>query len=160
MRRDRSRAGIRKKGGARGRKARRGAASPRSAADGTENRWVAKARERAEAFLARFERETGRKLDFALDRVQALDRYLEKHFESEPPLPDDAIEAAGFYFSEIWREAFGGEYVWDEEKGALAIRKGSISVFPVEKVARVLREKTAGALETYAFLYAKRTSAE
>ena len=42
----------------------------------------------------------------------------------------------------------------------LAIRKGSISVFPVEKVARVLQEKSAGALETYAFLYAKKTSTD
>ena len=160
MRRDRRRSGVRKKGGARGRGGRRRAASPRSAGSGQDARWVAKARERAEAFLARFERETGRKLDFALDRVQDLDRYLEKQFDAEPPLADDAVEAAGFYFSEIWREAFGGEYVWDDEKGALAIRKGSISVFPVEKVARVLREKSAGALEAYAFLYAKKTSAD
>ena len=88
------------------------------------------------------------------------DMHVHQHFDADPPLPDDAVEAAGFYFAEIWREAFGGEYLWADDRGALAIRKGTISVFPVEKVARVLREKTAGALEAYAFIYAKKTSFE
>lgn len=123
-----------------------------------DRRWVEKAQERAGAFLERFERETGRKLDLSLDRIQDLDRYLEKHFDADPPLPDEAVEAAGFYFAEIWREAFGGEYQWVDDRGALSIRRGAISVFPVEKVARVLKEKTPGALEAYAFIYAKKIS--
>lgn len=157
--RRRTRAGSRRTGAAaaarRRRRGVRGASRP-----GVDDRWTAKAKERAADFLERFEQETGRRLDLSLDRIQDLDRYLEKNFDADPPLPEETVEAAGFYFAEIWRGAFGGEYLWDDERGALAIRKGSISVFPVEKVARVLRERTAGALEAYAFIYAKKTASD
>lgn len=117
--------------------------------------WRRKAARIAAEFIDHYSAETGRSLDFALDRVRDLDHYLEQHFESDP-LPEEVVRMAGYYFAELCRRAFGGKYAWDEKRGALAIRHGGLSLFPIEKVSRVVREKTPGALEAFAFVYARK----
>ena len=117
--------------------------------------WRRKAARLAEEFIAHYAEETGESLDLSLDRIRDLDRYLERHFEGEP-LPQEIVSRAGYYFAEIWRRAFGGKYIWDESKGVLAIRHKGVSVFPVEKVSRTVRSKTPGALEAFAFVYARK----
>jgi hypothetical protein len=121
--------------------------------------WKKKVARSAAAFLRRYEKTTGRKLDYSLDRVRDLDRYLEKHFRGDP-LPEEVVEDVGYYFAELLHRSCGGRYAWDRERGTLAIRKEGISVFPLEKVRRVLQERTPGGLEVYAFLYARKTSGD
>ena len=117
--------------------------------------WRRKAARIASEFVEHYRGETGHSLDMALDRVRDLDLYLEKHFETDP-LPKEVVRKAGYYFAEVWRRAFGGDYFWDEERNSLAIREGGLSVYPIEKVSRVVRRKVSGALETYAFVYARK----
>ncbi|MCZ6688442.1 MAG: hypothetical protein O7H41_02445 [Planctomycetota bacterium] len=114
--------------------------------------WEKKASRIASEFMRRYERETGTALDFSIDRVRDLDRYLEAHAD----LSKEEIRRVGYYFAEIWRHSFGGSYVWDKEREALAIRQGGISVYPIEKVSRVAVQKSPGALEAFAFIYAKK----
>ena len=109
----------------------------------------------AAEFVDQYARETGQRLDLSLDRIRDLDRYLERHFEGDP-LSEEDVRRAGYFFAEIWRRTFGGSYIWDEKRGAVAIRKGGVSVFPIEKLARVLEKRTPGALEAYVFIYARK----
>ena len=128
---------------------------PRSGTRRTSDPWRKRAARRAARFVDHYEKQTGRRLDMSLDRVRDLDRYLEKHFESDP-LPEELIESAGFFFAEVWRRNFGGRYVWDKERESLAIRDRGVSVYPIEKVSRTVQKKTQGALEAFAFIYARK----
>lgn len=125
--------------------------------DKQSGKYLEAAKIAADKFVKDFQRRHDRKLDYNMDDVRVLDRELEKNYESST-LTREEIVQTGYYLGELLRRNVGGKYEFREDPGVLVLKCMDIAVFPILKVQKALQEKRPGALEAYAFLYAKKVS--
>jgi hypothetical protein len=97
--------------------------------------------------------EPEKELDYTIDSIRILDRIC--RFGREQ-FDDGLILRAGFYFGEMLRRAYRGKYRWDEGRALLALEIEGMSVFPVEKVRRVVRAQDPGSLQDFLMILAKK----
>jgi hypothetical protein len=88
-----------------------------------------------------------------LDDLRALDRVCRFNRQA---FDDGMILRAGFYLGEVLRRHYDGKYQWDVRRNALSLRIGEVSLFPIEKVRKIVAEKDAGTLEEYLMVLAKK----
>jgi hypothetical protein len=106
-------------------------------------------------FVADVRERWGAKLGRDLDAVRVLDRvlgFIRQEGAGELVLP------AGFYFGELLRRAYDGEYAWSPIRKALGLKLSTLVVYPIETVRRVLEEPGARPLEEVLMVLAKRLS--
>ena len=92
-------------------------------------------------------------LDFSLDSIRVLDRAC--RFQRQG-FDDGYILCAGFYFGEMLRRTYHGKYRWDEKTNALALDLEGLSVFPIEKIRKVVSGQDNGNLQEFLLILAKR----
>lgn len=112
------------------------------------------ARRLGEEFLAYApERFDEHELDFTINSVRHLDRAC--RFSREK-FDEGVILRAGFYFAEILRRNFKGTYDWEDKLNTLALKIEGLTVYPLEKVRKVVEARDAGTLPEFVLVLAKR----
>src|SRR5438034_11115831 len=95
--------------------------------------------EEAQAFAKEWRAESkvlfDAELGGSLDDLRALDkvcRYNRQAFD------DGMVLRAGFYLGEVLRLHYKGKYLWDMRKNALSLQIGGVTVYPIEKVRKIV----------------------
>jgi hypothetical protein len=118
------------------------------------NPYVEEAEKLAKEWRAEAKILFGAELGVSLDDVRALDKVCRFNREA---MDDGMVLRAGFYLGEILRRNYqGSKYLWDARRDALSLRIGPVTVYPIEKIRKVVAEKDVGTLEEYLMVLAKK----
>lgn len=133
-----------------------GAGAPRRAARPEKDPYAEEAAALADEFIewapAKVD-EAVADLDFSIDSIRVLDRacrFQRKGFD------DRYVLCAGFYFGEMLRRTYKGRYRWDEKAGALALDLEGLSIFPIEKIRKVVSGQDNASLQEFLLILARR----
>jgi len=129
----------------------------RTRASKKSNQYLREAQQAAERFVKIYEKRHRVRLTYDMNDVGLLDKELEKNYEKNTLTPDETV-CMGYYLGELLRRNVGGKYEFRKDYNAVALKCLDIVAFPILKVQKALEDKNPAALESYAYVYAKKVS--
>lgn len=112
----------------------------------------------AENFRKRIREQRGTPLNYSLDELEFLDRYLQELRRKDEEETRETLLLLGNYFAEVLRRNIGGEYKYDTIYEELKLQCEGISCFPLLHVRNAVSMKETQPLQKFCFAFARKVS--